>query len=145
MDRILHFVLYFYVLCLIFQVINTDCIESTPVSNGTCPHSRKPEQEPPVTPAQPQPPTQAVKTLPQSQETPKRTSVGIPQAFCSSGPQINKGLPVSAGLTQSPHPLRPKAHTMGEDQNTPSSSLSTHTHTYLGGNGLTIVFLNAGV
>ncbi|XP_077959640.1 actin filament-associated protein 1-like 2 isoform X2 [Gasterosteus aculeatus] len=95
------------------EVINTDCIESTPVSNGTCPHSRKPEQEPPVTPAQPQPPTQAVKTLPQSQETPKRTSVGIPQAFCSSGPQINKGLPVSAGLTQSPHPLRPKAHTMG--------------------------------
>ncbi|XP_037319909.2 actin filament-associated protein 1-like 2 isoform X2 [Pungitius pungitius] len=95
------------------EVTNANCIESTPVSNGTCSHSSKPEPEPPLTPAQPQPQTQPVKTLPQSQETSKRTSVGIPQAFCSSGPQINKGPPAPAGLPPSPRPLRPKAHTMG--------------------------------
>ncbi|KAM8837977.1 actin filament-associated protein 1-like 2 isoform 2-T2 [Spinachia spinachia] len=98
---------------LIKEVIDTNGIESAPVSNGTCSYSSKPEQETPPTPAHPQPQTQLVKTLPQSQETPKRTSVGIPQAFCSSGPHINKGVPVSAGLPQSPHPVRPKAHTMG--------------------------------
>ncbi|XP_075948994.1 actin filament-associated protein 1-like 2 [Anarhichas minor] len=91
------------------EVISTNRTEATPVSNVTS----KPEQENPPTPTPPQPQTQPVKTLSQSQETPKRTSVGIPQAFSSSGGQINKGPSGSAGLPHSPHPLRPKAHTMG--------------------------------
>ncbi|XP_074475325.1 actin filament-associated protein 1-like 2 isoform X1 [Sebastes fasciatus] len=87
--------------------------ESTPVLNGTSSTSSKPEQERPPTPTPPQPQTQPVKTSSQSQETPKRTSLGIPQAFNSPGVQIHKGPAVSAGLPQSPRPLRPKAHTIG--------------------------------
>uniref|UniRef100_A0A8C3AMD9 Actin filament associated protein 1 like 2 n=3 Tax=Cyclopterus lumpus TaxID=8103 RepID=A0A8C3AMD9_CYCLU len=98
------------------EVISTNRTESTPpVSNGTSSTSvtSKPEQEHPPTPTPPLPQNQPVKTLSQSQETPKRTSVGIPQAFSSAGVQINKGPTVSAVLPNSPHPLRPKAHTMG--------------------------------
>lgn len=94
------------------EVISTNRTEATPpVSNGTsstCVTS-KPEHEKPPTPTQNQP----VKTLSQSQETPKRISAGIPQAFSPAGVQINKGPTVSAVLPSSPHPLRPKAHTMG--------------------------------
>ncbi|XP_042363573.1 actin filament-associated protein 1-like 2 isoform X2 [Plectropomus leopardus] len=87
--------------------------ESTPVINGTSSTSvtSKPEQEQPPTPSQPQ--TQPVKTSTQSQETPKRSNVGIPQAFTSSGGQIHKGQTLSAGFPHSPHPQRPKAHTIG--------------------------------
>ncbi|KAM6898578.1 actin filament-associated protein 1-like 2 isoform 1-T1 [Lycodopsis pacificus] len=97
------------------EVITTNRTEATPVSDGTSSQSvtSKPEQENAATPTPPQPQTQPVKTLSQSQETPKRTSVGIPQAFSSSGVQINKGPSGSAGLPHSPHALRPKAHTMG--------------------------------
>ncbi|XP_068439662.1 actin filament-associated protein 1-like 2 [Clinocottus analis] len=97
------------------QVVSTNGTESTPVSNGTSSTSvsSKPEEEHPLTPTPPQPQNQPVKTLSQSQETPKRISVGIPAAFSSSGVQINKGPTVPAVLPNSPHPLRPKAHTMG--------------------------------
>ncbi|KAF1373855.1 hypothetical protein PFLUV_G00243260 [Perca fluviatilis] len=94
------------------EVISTNRTEpdSTPVFNGTSSTSvSKPEQEQPPTPQQPQP----VKTSSQSQDTPKRTSLGIPQVFSSSGVQIHKGPTVSAGLPHSPQPLRPKAHTIG--------------------------------
>ncbi|XP_059180351.1 actin filament-associated protein 1-like 2 [Centropristis striata] len=101
------------------EVISTSRTEpdSTPVLNGTSSTSvtSKPEQErtptptPTPTPRQPQP----VKTSSQSQETPKRTSVGIPQAFASPGVQVHKGPTVSAGVPHSQLPLRPKAHTIG--------------------------------
>uniref|UniRef100_A0A665VL68 Actin filament-associated protein 1-like 2 n=1 Tax=Echeneis naucrates TaxID=173247 RepID=A0A665VL68_ECHNA len=81
--------------------------EPTPESNGLTPASSKPEQLcPPTLPPQ-QPPTQPLKS--QSQETPKRASVGIPQAFNASGGQAHK----VSGFPHSPQPLRPKAHTVG--------------------------------
>lgn len=87
------------------EVISTDHTEpdSTPASNASTSSSGtgKPKQERPPTP------TQQAKTPPQSQETPKRTSLGIPQTFNSPGVQIHKGLP------HSPQPSRPKAHTIG--------------------------------
>lgn len=103
-----------------FQDISTDHTEpdSTPVLNGASSTSAagKPEQERPLTPTPPQPQTQPVKTSCQSQETPKRTSLGIPQALSTSGVQILKGLTLhtAAGLPRSPQPMRPKAHTIGE-------------------------------
>ncbi|XP_070707728.1 actin filament-associated protein 1-like 2 [Pempheris klunzingeri] len=91
--------------------------EPTPVLNGTSSTSAtsKPEQECPLTPTSPQPQTQQVKTSSQSQETPKRTTLAIPQAFSSSGVQIQKGptFQTAAGFPHSPQPLRPKAHTIG--------------------------------
>ncbi|GAA6214270.1 actin filament-associated protein 1-like 2 isoform X1 [Lates japonicus] len=86
--------------------------EPTPVLNGTSLTSAtsKPEQAHPQTPTPQQ--TQPLKPAPQSQETPKRTSLGIPQAFTSSGVQVHKG-PTAAGFPHSPQPLRPKAHTIG--------------------------------
>lgn len=103
-----------------FQDISSDHTEpdSTPVLNGASSTSAagKPEQERPLTPTPPQPQTQPVKTSCQSQETPKRTSLGIPQALSTSGVQILKGLALhtAAGLPRSPQPMRPKAHTIGE-------------------------------
>ncbi|TKS89619.1 Actin filament-associated protein 1-like 2 [Collichthys lucidus] len=99
------------------EVISTDRTEpdTTPVLNGTSPTSAtsKPEQERPQTPSPAsQPQTQPVKTSSQSQETPKRTSLGIPQAFSSSGVQIHK-VQTAAGFPHSPQPLRPKSHTIG--------------------------------
>ncbi|XP_078134926.1 actin filament-associated protein 1-like 2 isoform X2 [Sander vitreus] len=96
------------------EVISTNHTEpdSTPVLNETSStFVSKPEQEQPPTPAPQQP--QPVKTSSQSQDTPKRTSLGIPQVISSSGVQIPKGPTVSAGLPHSPHPPRPKAHTIG--------------------------------
>ncbi|XP_031170996.2 actin filament-associated protein 1-like 2 [Sander lucioperca] len=96
------------------EVISTNRTEpdSTPVLNGTSStFVSKPEQEQPPTPTPQQP--QPVKTSSQSQDTPKRTSLGIPQVISSSGVQIHKGPTVSAGLPHSPQPLRPKAHTIG--------------------------------
>lgn len=97
------------------EAISTSLTEpdSSPVVNGTSSTSitSKPEPELPQTPPPPQP--QPVKTSSQSQETPKRNSVGISQAFTSPGVQINKGQTVSTGLPHSPVPLRPKAHTIG--------------------------------
>ncbi|XP_076616747.1 actin filament-associated protein 1-like 2 isoform X2 [Chaetodon auriga] len=97
------------------EVISTNHPEPDSMSNGTSSTSStsKPEQGCPLTPTPPQPQTQPVKTS--SQETPKRTSLGIPQAFNSSGTQIHKGLTVqaAAGLPHSPQPQRPKAHTIG--------------------------------
>ncbi|XP_033467779.1 actin filament-associated protein 1-like 2 isoform X1 [Epinephelus lanceolatus] len=84
--------------------------ESAPVINDA--NSASATEHPP-TPTPPQPQTQPVKTSTQSHETPKRSSVGIPQAFTSSGGQIHKGSTVSVGLPHSPHPQRPKAHTIG--------------------------------
>ncbi|XP_044033635.1 actin filament-associated protein 1-like 2 isoform X2 [Siniperca chuatsi] len=101
------------------EVISSNLTEpdSTPVLNGTSSTSAtsKPEQECPLTPTPPQPQTQPVKTSSQSQESPKRTSLGIPQAFISSGVQIHKGptFQSASGLPHSPQPLRPKAHTIG--------------------------------
>ncbi|XP_027145388.1 actin filament-associated protein 1-like 2 isoform X2 [Larimichthys crocea] len=99
------------------EVISTDRTEpdTTPVLNGTSPTSAtsKPEQERPPTPSPAsQPQTQPVKTSSQSQETPKRMSLGIPQAFSSSGVQIHK-VQTAAGFPHSPQPLRPKSHTIG--------------------------------
>ncbi|XP_056221885.1 actin filament-associated protein 1-like 2 isoform X1 [Seriola aureovittata] len=93
--------------------------EPTPVLNGTSltPATCKPEQAcPPTTTPQPQQsqPNQ-LKTTSQSQETPKRMNLGIPQAFNSPGGQAHKGPAVhtAAGFPHSPQPLRPKAHTVG--------------------------------
>ncbi|XP_032357921.1 actin filament-associated protein 1-like 2 [Etheostoma spectabile] len=96
------------------EIITTNLTEpdSTPVLHETSSTSiSKPEQEQPLTPTPPQP--QPVKTSSQSQDTPKRTSLGIPQVFSSSGVQIHKSPTISAELPRSPQPLRPKAHTIG--------------------------------
>lgn len=96
-----------------FQVISPDHTEpdSTPeITNLT----NKPEPDEAVTPiAQ----TQPVKTSPQSQETPKKTSLEIAQAFSFSGVQSHKSLTLqnATGLPRSPQPPRPKAHLIGED------------------------------
>ncbi|XP_038591697.1 actin filament-associated protein 1-like 2 isoform X1 [Micropterus salmoides] len=91
--------------------------ESAPMLNGTSSTSAacKPEEERPPTPTPPRPQTQPVKTSSQSQETPKRTSLGITQTFLSSGVQVHKGqtFPTASGLPHSPQPMRPKAHTIG--------------------------------
>ncbi|XP_041818396.1 actin filament-associated protein 1-like 2 [Chelmon rostratus] len=98
------------------EVISTNHSEpdSTAKSNGTSSTSAagKPEQECPLTPT---PQTQPFKTSCQSQDTHKRTTLGIPQAFHSTGVQIHKGLTVqaAAGLPHSPQTQRPKAHTIG--------------------------------
>ncbi|XP_030610643.1 actin filament-associated protein 1-like 2 isoform X1 [Archocentrus centrarchus] len=91
--------------------------ESTPALNGTnlVSAAGKPEQEGAQIPTPSQPQTQPVKTSSQSQETTKKTSLGIPQAFNSFGAHIHKG-PTSHPAAASPHspqPLRPKAHTIG--------------------------------
>ncbi|XP_041830457.1 actin filament-associated protein 1-like 2 isoform X2 [Melanotaenia boesemani] len=91
--------------------------DSTPELNGlsTVSATSKPEQQPPAsTLSQPHP--QPAKILSQSQETPKRTSLGLPQAFSCSGTQIHKGQAAHNAATilpRSPQPLRPKAHTIG--------------------------------
>ncbi|XP_026171279.1 actin filament-associated protein 1-like 2 isoform X2 [Mastacembelus armatus] len=99
------------------EVSTTNPPAPTPVINGTGSTSAnsKPEQERPLTPTPPQPHTQVVKTLSQNQETPKKISLGISQAFNFSGGQIQKGPTVqtASGLPHSPQPLRPKAHTIG--------------------------------
>ncbi|KAM8729180.1 actin filament-associated protein 1-like 2 isoform 1-T1 [Acanthopagrus schlegelii] len=91
--------------------------DSPPATTGTSSTSAtsKPEQEHPATPTPPQPPTQQVKASAQSQETPKKNSLEIPQVFNSPGGQIHKGPTVqaAAGLPHSPKPARPKAHTIG--------------------------------
>ncbi|KAG8008702.1 Actin filament-associated protein 1-like 2, partial [Nibea albiflora] len=85
------------------EVISTSRTEpdTTPVLNGTSSTSAtsNPEQERPPTPSPAsQPQTQPVKTSSQSQdkEAPKKTSLGIPQAFSSCGVQIHKGLLVQS-------------------------------------------------
>ncbi|XP_071319725.1 actin filament-associated protein 1-like 2 isoform X1 [Trachinotus anak] len=95
-----------------FSPANTSEPEPTPVLNGTS-ATGKPEQAcpPPPTPQPQQPQTQPPKPTSQSQETPKRMSLGIPQVFNSSGGQAHKG--PAAGFPQSPQPQRPKAHTIG--------------------------------
>ncbi|XP_070847363.1 actin filament-associated protein 1-like 2 isoform X2 [Chaetodon trifascialis] len=95
------------------EVISTNHPEPDSMSNGTSSTSSTSKPECPLTPPPPQPQTQPVKTS--SQETPKRTSLGIPQAFNSSGAQIHKGLTAqaAAGLPHSPKPQRPKSHTIG--------------------------------
>ncbi|XP_028286897.1 actin filament-associated protein 1-like 2 [Parambassis ranga] len=84
--------------------------QATPALNGITALS-----EPERSPTPPQPQTDPVKTSPQSQETPKRTSVGIPQVFNSSAGQIPKSLtaPTAALHPQSPQPARPKAYSIG--------------------------------
>ncbi|XP_069011664.1 actin filament-associated protein 1-like 2 isoform X1 [Embiotoca jacksoni] len=100
--------------CQVKEVISASGTESesTPAVNGTSSTSAsvKSEQERPLTPTPPRPEAQPVKTSSQSQETPKRTSLGIPQAF-SSGAQIHKG--PTTQTAHSPLPMRPKAHTIG--------------------------------
>uniref|UniRef100_A0A3P8THS8 Actin filament-associated protein 1-like 2 n=1 Tax=Amphiprion percula TaxID=161767 RepID=A0A3P8THS8_AMPPE len=98
------------------EVIPTIHSEPTPPLNGinSASATSKPAQEPPQTPTPTQ--TQPVKTSPQSQETPKRTSLGIPQAPSSPGGQIHKTLTAQSSAAARPHspqPLRPKAHTIG--------------------------------
>lgn len=94
--------------------------DSMPALNGTnlASATSKPEQERAQTPTPSQPQTQPVKTSTQSQETTKKTSLGITQAFNSFGGQIHKG-PTShtaAVHPHSPQPARPKAHTIGQDK-----------------------------
>lgn len=89
-----------------------------PALNGTnvASATSKPEQERAQTPTPSQPQTQPVKTSTQSQETTKKTSLGITQAFNSFGGQIHKS-PTShtaAARPHSPQPARPKAHTIGQ-------------------------------
>lgn len=90
------------------EVISTNRTEpeSTPAVNGigstTTPS--KPEQDQQLTPPQPQPHIQPVKTSSQSQETPKRTSLGIPQIHKSQTAPVHP---------HSPQPPRPKAQTLG--------------------------------
>ncbi|XP_043958005.1 actin filament-associated protein 1-like 2 isoform X2 [Gambusia affinis] len=78
--------------------------DSSPVLNGPNSgfSSSKAEQQRSRSPSQPQP----VKT--QSQETSKRSSLGIPQAFSLPGAQKSP-----SGLPHSPQPARPKAYTIG--------------------------------
>lgn len=99
-----------------FQVIPPDPAQTDlkPVLNKTS-SPNKPEQEPPRTPTPPQAPTLQPLKISQNQETPKKSSLGIPQAFSSSGVQVQRGLQPTAGFPQSPQPLRPKAHAVGED------------------------------
>uniref|UniRef100_A0A3B4EYF3 Actin filament-associated protein 1-like 2 n=1 Tax=Pundamilia nyererei TaxID=303518 RepID=A0A3B4EYF3_9CICH len=92
--------------------------DSMPALNGTnlASATSKPEEERAQTPTPSQPQTQPVKTSTQSQETTKKTSLGITQAFNSFGGQIHKG-PTShtaAVHPHSPQPARPKAHTIVE-------------------------------
>lgn len=81
---------------------------STPLSNGTGSSPSRSQLEP-----EPRPPpaslTQPAKTSSQSLETPKRASLGPPQAF-------NRGqaLQADVGAPRSPQPARPKAHSIGE-------------------------------
>ena len=118
-----------------FQVTPTNRTEpdSPPATNGTSSTSAtsKPQQEHPATPTPPQPPTQQVKASAQSQETPKKNSLEIPQVFNSPGGQIHKGPTVqaAAGLPHSPKPARPKAHTIGEDWRVGFTPWTTATHT----------------
>ncbi|CAI5658880.1 unnamed protein product [Oreochromis niloticus] len=91
--------------------------DSMPALNGTnvASATSKPEQERAQTPTPSQPQTQPVKTSTQNQETTKKTSLGITQAFNSFGGQIHKS-PTShtaAARPHSPQPARPKAHTIG--------------------------------
>lgn len=106
-----------------FQVSPTNSSEPepTPVFNGTSQTNATSKPDPPCPPnPTPQPSQQSqsqpVKTTSQSQETPKRTSLGIPQAFNASAGQAHKGPVVhtGAGFPNSPQPMRPKAHTVGE-------------------------------
>lgn len=87
---------------------------STPLLNGTSSttSASKLESEPPVTSASP---TQPAKTSSQSQETPKRTSLGPLQAFNNPGVLLHRGqmLQADVGRPRSPQPPRPKAHTIG--------------------------------
>ncbi|XP_061564975.1 actin filament-associated protein 1-like 2 isoform X2 [Cololabis saira] len=105
--------------CEVKEVISTKLPEpdSTPVLNGPSTEcsTTKPEQQRPPTPTPTQSQNQPVKTSPQSQESPKRATLGLPQAFNSSGAQIHKSLAAqtSAGLPHSPQPARPKGHTIG--------------------------------
>ncbi|XP_011604547.1 actin filament-associated protein 1-like 2 isoform X1 [Takifugu rubripes] len=96
------------------EIIPSDPVQldSASVLNKTS-STNKPEQEQPQTPTPPQAQAQPLKTSSQSQETPKKSSLGIPQAFSSSGVQVHRGLHTAAGFPQSPQPLRPKAHTVG--------------------------------
>ncbi|KAG7507928.1 hypothetical protein JOB18_049254 [Solea senegalensis] len=87
--------------------------EPMPASNETqssTSAASKPEQVSSPSPSPQQ--TPPLKTTSQSQETPKRTSVEIPQAFTSS---VHKGgtALTASGFPHSPQPLRPKAHTIG--------------------------------
>lgn len=88
---------------------------STPLLNGTSSttSASKLESEPPVTSTSQTPPA---KTSSQSQESPKRTSLGTLQAFNNPGVLIHRGqmLLADVGHPRSPQPPRPKAHTIGE-------------------------------
>ncbi|CAG12611.1 unnamed protein product, partial [Tetraodon nigroviridis] len=96
--------------------LHTSCGRKSPsVKHDTCTQdsTEEPEQEKPSTPTAPQTQTlQPLKTS-QSQETPKKSSLGITQAFSSTGVQVQRGLQHPAGFPQSPQPLRPKAHPVG--------------------------------
>ncbi|XP_027885428.1 actin filament-associated protein 1-like 2 isoform X8 [Xiphophorus couchianus] len=92
--------------CQVKEATSTNRTEpdSTPVLNGpnSASSSSKAEQQRSRSPSQSQP----VKT--QSQETSKRSSLGVPQGFSLPGAQK-----CPTGLPHSPQPTRPKAHTIG--------------------------------
>ncbi|XP_016517381.1 actin filament-associated protein 1-like 2 isoform X3 [Poecilia formosa] len=92
--------------CQVKEVTSTNRTEpeSSPVLNGpnSASSPSKAEQQRSRSPSQPQP----VKT--QSQETSKRSSLGVPQAFSLPGAQKSP-----AGFPHSPQPARPKAYTIG--------------------------------
>lgn len=79
-----------------------------------------------LTPAAALAQTQPAKAASQRQETSKRASLGIPQAFCNTAAQTHRNqTPQGAGvgLPRSPQPMRPKSHTIGEDKQTGSLGL----------------------
>ncbi|KAK2820413.1 hypothetical protein Q5P01_023372 [Channa striata] len=83
----------------------TALLDETSSTYANC----KTERERPPTPPPQQPQTKPVRTSSQSQETPKKTSLGIPPVVSTGG---QKG-PTGAGFPHSPQLLRPKAYTIG--------------------------------
>lgn len=85
---------------------------STLLLNGT--GASKLESESPLAPSSQ---SQPAKTLSQSQETSKRTSLASLQAFNNTGVLTHRGQTLQAyvGAPKSPQPARPKAHTVGKD------------------------------
>lgn len=102
---------------------------SAPAVNGTSSTSGASKPEPEhmtLTPTAVQPQTQPAKAASQSQETSKRASLGIPQAFYNTAVQTHRSQALQStggGLPRSPQPTRPKAYTIGEDKQTGSLGL----------------------
>ncbi|KAM9426463.1 actin filament-associated protein 1-like 2 isoform 2-T2 [Pholidichthys leucotaenia] len=102
--------------CQIKEVASANSTEPEPTpvvsSKSSIPPMSKQEQAQIPTP--PQPLIQPAKTSSPSQETPKKTSLGIPAAFNSFGGQTHKNpTQTAAASPHSPQPTRPKAYSIG--------------------------------